>query len=67
MPGMCGPDACAFYFVLTTPFLRPIMAVAEVPEELARLRDIARNVVVLARQGQGPVYGLEPLPVGKLA
>ena len=28
----------------TTPFLRPIMAVAEVPEELARLRDIARNV-----------------------
>lgn len=28
----------------TTPFLRPIMAVAEVPEQLARLRDLARNV-----------------------
>ncbi len=27
-----------------TPFLRPIMAVAEVPKELSRLRDIARNV-----------------------
>ncbi|RRD71060.1 MULTISPECIES: alpha-glucan family phosphorylase [unclassified Desulfovibrio] len=28
-----------------TPFLRPIMAVAEVPAPLARLRDLAQNVV----------------------
>ena len=27
-----------------TPFLRPVMAVAEVPEELTRLRDLARNL-----------------------
>ena len=45
----CDAGHAALARVLTTscsatPFLRPIMAVAEVPEALGRLRDIARNV-----------------------